>query len=179
MSLNLTPLQLIRIMQGLCVMAGLTLMGLMLGPFQGAEQAFGLTDTMAHAIAFYGLSIGLFVCLPHWRRTDLAIFAMAIGLAVEILQGATGRSASAVDLMADGLGVVAATLPGLVERLRHHARSNPYMSFADIGKLDRRARRQQAEGGSVAHTRISTIGQVARPQARSGKPPRKRVPLAR
>ncbi|AQR63374.1 hypothetical protein BZG35_05550 [Brevundimonas sp. LM2] len=121
----------------------------MLGPFQGAEKAFGLTDTMAHAIAFYALSMGLFLCFPRWRRTDLAIVAMAIGVAVEVLQGMTGRSASVHDLLADGAGVLAATLPGLVERLRHQVRSNPYMSFADIRRYDRRTRRRRVKAPAV------------------------------
>ena len=102
------------------------------------------------------LCMGLFLCFPRWRRTDLAIVAMAIGVAVELMQGMTGRSASVLDLLADGAGVLAATLPGLVERLRHQVRTNPYMSFADIRQYDRRTRRRRVKAPTVpAATRHS------------------------
>lgn len=169
MSLTLTPLQFCRIMQCLCIVGVVALQVLMLGPFQGAEQIFGLNDIMAHAIAFYVLSLGLFVCLPRWRRTDLSIVAMGIGVAVEILQGATGRSASMFDLLADGAGVLAATLPGMVERLRHHVRVNPYMSFADISRYDRRARRQTAEVPAMASLTRRSTGSAGRVHEPNGE----------
>jgi hypothetical protein len=67
------------------------LIALMLGPFQGLEQRVGMTDVLPAA--------GL---------------ALALGIAVELLQAQLGRSASLSDLAADLVGIVlAATLwPG-------------------------------------------------------------------
>ena len=120
------------------VLAVLMVSGLTLGPFQGAEGAFGLSDKAAHMVAFYGLTILAFIVAPSRRRTDLAIIVLTFGLAIEIAQGLSGRSTSLSDFMADMLGVAFATLPGLVERLRHNARTNPYMTFANIARSDRR-----------------------------------------
>lgn len=111
---------------------------LMLGPFQGLERSLGLSDAVAHAIAFYLLTVMAFLVAPRARRTDLWIMVMAFGVAVEIIQGFTGRSASLADLMADAFGATAAILPGLVERLRTDVRRHPYMSYRDIARLDRR-----------------------------------------
>lgn len=81
----------------------------MLGPFQGAEQAVGLSDTAAHAIGFFIVTACLTVLAPRlglWRTTLLAI---ALGAGVEVLQGLTGRSANPIDLLADIVGVIVAS----------------------------------------------------------------------
>lgn len=121
-ALKPTPrrLTLILRLSGLAASIGLSI--LLLGPFQGAETALGLTDKEAHAIGFFGLTLGLFALAPNRRRTDLALVAIFIGVVVELLQGLTGRSLSLADLGWDAIGVAAATLPGLIERLRFYLR---------------------------------------------------------
>lgn len=126
---------------------GLTL--LLLGPFQGLEQVFHLSDKEAHALAFFGVTVGLFSIAPRWRRTDLALAALAFGVLIELAQGLTGRSVSLVDLIADSVGILAALVPGLVERLRHHVRTSPDVDFAVIRSLDRR-RPQAAVASDVS-----------------------------
>lgn len=86
------------------------LLGAMLGPFQGVEAAANVWDKAMHFVAF-GLilwSIGvLFRRLP---RTLAAGSALAIGGAVEVIQGMVGRDASWGDLLADALGILTALL---------------------------------------------------------------------
>lgn len=114
------------------------LLVIMIGPFQHMEQLFGLNDFAAHALAFYAFSLVAFTIAPSWRRSDIAIAVFALGAMIEFVQAATGRSASFVDLGADLLGVTAAVLPSLVERLRHHTRTRPYALVSDMPRLDRR-----------------------------------------
>lgn len=115
------------------------LAGLMLAPaFQGAERYFGLTDSEAHAIAFYGLTVLTILAAPRMRRNDLALAMVAIGAAMEVAQSFTGRDASFSDLFADSIGVLAAWAPTQVERVRRLARAHPYLSFAEIRAMDRR-----------------------------------------
>lgn len=100
-------LKLFRGAVALCVAALLTAM---LGPFQGAERQLGLTDGIAHAVAFAIITAGLLVLFPTRSRLQLAGLALIIGIAVEMAQGATGRSASVADLIADSLGILVVTL---------------------------------------------------------------------
>ena len=58
-------------------LAALGMAVLMLGPFQGLEQVFGLNDKAAHVIAFYGVASGLFLIAPNQRRDDLALYVIA------------------------------------------------------------------------------------------------------
>lgn len=143
---SLTPLRLLRIIQLVFALGLIGVSVLMLGPFQGMEEHLGLSDKEAHAMAFYTLTTGLFLCAPRSRRTDLALAVFGFGALIEIVQGAVGRSMSLWDLMADGAGVAAALLPGIVERLRHHVRTSPDLSFADIEQRDRRAAKAPALG---------------------------------
>jgi hypothetical protein len=69
--------------------------------------------------------------------------AAALGLAIELLQGLTGRDMSLADFMADAAGITAAVLPGAVERLRHQLRTHPDLSVRQLRALDRRKRRRR------------------------------------
>ncbi|MFA4891839.1 hypothetical protein [Brevundimonas sp.] len=86
------------------------IIGAMVGPFQNVEAAANVWDKAAHFVAF-GLilwSIGvLFRRLP---RTLAALSALALGGAVEVVQGMVGRDSSGGDLLADGLGILLALL---------------------------------------------------------------------
>ena len=92
------------------------IIGSMVGPFQNVEAAANVWDKALHFVAF-GLilwSIGvLFRRLP---RTLAALSALALGGAVELIQGMVGRDASWGDLLADGLGILTALLMWAVWR---------------------------------------------------------------
>jgi len=96
---------------------------LVLGPFQGAEEAFGLTDKEAHAIAFFALSVMMQLALPRVRRTDMALGLLVVGAMIEVAQLFTGRSASVYDWMADAVGVAAALIPSYAETFRYYVRA--------------------------------------------------------
>lgn len=137
----MTPNRLVTLLRWAALFSGAGLTILLLGPFHGLERAVHLTDKEAHAIAFFCVTVGLFAIAPRWRRTDLALFALTFGIAIELAQALTGRSASVSDLTADGFGILAALIPGLVERLRHDVRNSPDLTFADIQAADRRGAR--------------------------------------
>lgn len=83
---------------------------LMIGPFGGIEATSGISDKVAHFVVF-GLilwSLGvLFLRLP---RLGAAALALAIGAAVEVVQGLVGRDADLLDLAADAAGIASALL---------------------------------------------------------------------
>lgn len=90
------------------------LIALMLGPFQGLEQRVGMTDVLAHAVGFAIITAAILLNLPRLGRLSAAGLALALGLAIEMLQAQLGRSASLSDLGADlvGIALVAALWPG-------------------------------------------------------------------
>ncbi|MFP1130163.1 vanz family protein [Asticcacaulis sp. W401b] len=94
---------------------------LVLGPFSGAEQVFGLTDKEAHIIAVFALTLMLQLAFSRVRRTDLALGGLVLGALIEVAQLFTGRSAS-VDWLADLIDVSVATLPSYAGTFRHYAR---------------------------------------------------------
>lgn len=96
---------------------------LVLGPFQGAEQAFGINDKEAHIIAFFALTFMLQLAMPKIRRMDLALSVLIVGALIEIIQLFTGRSASVTDWLADAIGVAGATLPAYAETFRNYVRA--------------------------------------------------------
>ena len=83
---------------------------LMIGPFGGVEAASGIWDKAAHFVVF-GLILWSFgVLFRRLPRTVAALLAVALGGAVEVVQGLVGRDASWADLLADALGVAVALL---------------------------------------------------------------------
>ena len=86
------------------------LITLMIGPFQDVEAASGIWDKAAHFVAF-GLILWSFgVLFRRLPRLWAAGLVIALGGAVEVVQGLVGRDASWGDLLADSLGVAAALL---------------------------------------------------------------------
>ena len=138
----LTPRRIVLAARLVFVFASLGMALLMLGPFQGAEQMFGLNDKAAHVIAFYGVASGLFLIAPRQRRDDLALFVIA----AELLQGLTGRSVSIIDFLAGSAGVAAAWAPGRIEQLRDAFRRAPDLTLGEIARVERR-RRQGVDAG--------------------------------
>lgn len=83
---------------------------LMLGPFGAVEAASGVSDKVAHFVAF-GLILWSFgVLFRRLPRLAAAALAVALGGAVEVVQGMVGRDADLLDLVADAFGVAVALL---------------------------------------------------------------------
>jgi VanZ family protein len=135
-----TPRQVVALARILFACFALVLTGALLGPFQGAEKYIGLSDIAAHVLAFYVLTIALLSVAPRSRREDLALIIVAFAIATEVLQGLTGRSMSLGDFAADMGGLIAATLPSYIDRLRYLVRTQPDLDFAIIAAEDRRHR---------------------------------------
>lgn len=107
----------------------------MVGPFQGAEEAFVPWDKAAHFIAFYSLTSALFVAFPKRRRLDLAFLAVLGGSATEVAQLLSGRDAELGDVLADAIGAAAVLAPMYIEQIRAGARA----ALAGRAPVDRRA----------------------------------------
>ena len=83
---------------------------LMIGPFGRAEAGSGVWDKAAHFVIF-GLILWSFgVLFRRLPRLMAAALAVALGGAVEVVQGLVGRDASWGDLLADTLGIAVALL---------------------------------------------------------------------
>ena len=135
----LTPNHVVTTARAVLVAGALTAAVLMLGPWPGLEQVFGLSDKAAHALAFGGLVAVSFVAFPRMRRNDLAVAAVMLGASVELAQLFTAdRSASFGDLFADAAGVGAVYLCSQIEGLRGLARQRGAIAFSDILAQDRR-----------------------------------------
>jgi hypothetical protein len=100
----LTPNHVVTTARAVLALGAVTVAVLTLGPFQGAEQIFGLTDKAAHAIAFGGLTAISFAAFPRMRRADLARTALILGAGIEVAQLFGHRSASIMDWGADASG---------------------------------------------------------------------------
>ena len=73
----------------------------------GEGGVFLIPDKLSHALAFFGLT-AWFAALVERRYYGLvAIHMLALGIAIELLQGwmALGRSAELADVYADAIGV--------------------------------------------------------------------------
>lgn len=99
---------------GLLLMA--VLLALMIGPYQEIEETSRIWDKAGHFVAFGLILWSLGVLFRRVPRLVLAFVAVAIGGAVELIQGQVGRDASWGDLLADTLGVAAALLAWAVWR---------------------------------------------------------------
>jgi len=140
----LTPNHVVTTARAVLVAGALTAATLMLGPWPGLEQVFGLSDKAAHAIAFGGLVAVSFLAFPRMRRNDLAIAAVMLGASVEVAQLFTaGRSGSFSDLFADTAGVGVVYLCSQIESLRALARKHGQMTFDDIAARDHRRSRRR------------------------------------
>jgi len=78
---------------------------LMLGPFQGAERNFDLSDKSAHALAFAIITSALFLNWLKRSRLQIAGASLAIAVLVEMVQAMTGRDAELGDVLADSVGI--------------------------------------------------------------------------
>ncbi len=108
---------------GLMVLV-LTVATLVFGPFGGDEEKFGLTDKEAHAMAFYALTALGLLAMPRLRKWDVAIFALAFGGAIEIIQPYVGRDGNLPDFLADAIGVSLAIVPMVFQGMRQFLRGD-------------------------------------------------------
>lgn len=135
----LTPNHVVTTARAVLVAGALTASVLMLGPWPGLEQVFGLSDKAAHAIAFGGLLAVSFLAFPRMRRNDLAIAAVLLGASIEVAQLFTSdRSGSFGDLFADSLGVGVIYVASHIESLRSLARKRGLATFSEIAAQDLR-----------------------------------------
>lgn len=134
----LTPNHIVIAARAVLLLGALTAAILMLGPFQGAEAAFGLNDKSAHAIAFGGLTAVSFAAFPRMRRWDLARAALLLGGAAELVQMLGDRSASLGDWAADAVGVFTVYGSSLIESARKMAREHGAVPFSTLAEMDRR-----------------------------------------
>ena len=98
---------LIRLVAVAVLVVSLTLM---IGPFGAIEASASVSDKVAHFVVF-GLILWSFgVLFPRLPRLWAALAAVALGGAVELVQGMVGRDADWLDLAADAAGVATALL---------------------------------------------------------------------
>ncbi len=163
----LTPNHVVTTARAVLVAGALTAAVLMLGPWPGLEQVFGLSDKAAHALAFGGLVAIAFVAFPRMRRNDLALAAVFLGASVELAQLFTAdRSSSFGDLFADAVGVGVVHLASHIEALRSQARKRGSVSFQDIATQERRSRRPKRRPTQViqgAFPPASDLAEAERP----------------
>ena len=86
----------------------LILLVLMLGPFGAAEARIG-SGKVGHIVAFAVIAVSLAILRPRWSLPVIACAAFVIGVAVELIQGLTGRDAEFADVLADMAGIALAT----------------------------------------------------------------------
>ena len=85
-------------------------MALLLGPAPALEAQRPGLDKVGHFGVFGLLLWCLGVLFTRVRRMALAIAALLIGIATEVIQGMTGRDAEMLDVLADGLGIMVALI---------------------------------------------------------------------
>lgn len=98
----------------------LILLVMMLGPFGAVEARIG-SDKLGHVVAFGVIAVSLAILRPRWGLWLIAGAALAVGVAVEIIQGLTGRDADIADVFADMTGIALATfvlMSGMAVRFR-------------------------------------------------------------
>lgn len=162
----LTPNHVVKLARIALVGGAATATVLMLGPWPGLEQAFGLSDKAAHAIAFGALTALSFVAFPRMRRNDLALAAVMLGASVEVAQlFATQRSASFGDLGADALGVAIIHVASHIESFRSMARKRGYFTFDEIAQQDRRRRRSRRPAIQTGLQSSSEVAEAPAPSS--------------
>lgn len=107
-------MRLVLRLAGAAVLA--VLMYLLLGPAQPAETSGLVWDKAAHFVGFGLVLWSLAVMMRRLPRIWAVVAALAIGAAVEVIQGQIGRDASVWDFVADTLGILTALALWLVWR---------------------------------------------------------------
>lgn len=142
----LKPTHFVTAARVVLAVGSLTVTVLALGPFQGAERMFGLSDKAAHALAFGGLLAIAFLAFPRMRRADLTIAALVLGGAIEAAQLFGDRSANVLDWLADAAGILAVYAVSMTETIRATVRAHGALTFDEINARDRRQASYRAAG---------------------------------
>ena len=118
----------------------------LMGPWQGVGRPVGVSDWLAHVIAF-GLLVALAsLAFPNRRRNDIAIALLLLAGGVEAVRIFTGQAgASLADWASDALGVAIIHFAGQIETVRSLARRAPYQTFQEIRSSDRRRGRRKSK----------------------------------
>lgn len=141
----LKPRHIVPVARGALVLGVLAVVALTLGPFAGAEEILGMSDKVAHAVAFGALLMIAFFAFPFRRRFDMMLIALAVGAAVEIAQTYVARSSSLADWVADAVGVYAVYAVSMIERWRWMIREQGALTFAEIAAMDARRASRRAK----------------------------------
>lgn len=153
------PAHLVAAARATLLLGALTVTVLILGPFQGAERAFGLSDKAAHALAFGGLLAVSFLAFPRMRRSDLALAALVLGGATEIAQIIAHRDGNFPDWLADAAGILIVHGASMIESVRKMAREQGQLTFAQIAAMGRRRTRRRPavifEPGAAARAGVA------------------------
>lgn len=167
------PVHLVAAARVTLLLGALTVTVLILGPFQGAERIFGLSDKAAHALAFGGLLAVSFLAFPRMRRNDLALAALVLGGATEIAQVIAHRDGNFLDWLADAAGILIVHGASMIESVRKMIREQGHLTFAQIAALDRRRRRRPVvtfEPGAGGHAPTGVALSFAKRAARRFPP---------
>ena len=139
----LKPRHIVPVARGVLFLGVLAVVASTLGPFAGAEEILGMSDKVAHAVAFGALLMVAFFAFPFRRRFDMMLIALAIGAGVEIAQTYVARTSSLSDWAADAVGIYAVYAVSMIERWRWMIREQGALTFAEIAAMDaRRASRR-------------------------------------
>ena len=95
-------------------LGGVIAYGTLSSPGSGGSS-MPLNDKLIHFLAFAVLVLPLGWARPTWLLWVAAV-ALAYGAAIEVIQPHVGRSGEWGDLMADGLGILAGVIPGLLKQ---------------------------------------------------------------
>jgi VanZ family protein len=136
--MRLTPYKLMRAFRFAAVLAAVSAVVALTGPFRYRDLGLPFPDTVAHALLFYGLTLAATAALPRSRAAEIAIAMVGIGFASELAQALVGREMSLHDLAGDSVGVLFAYAPVAIGRLRELTRTHPHMTFAELRRIDRR-----------------------------------------
>ncbi len=101
---------------GLYALAAVILLAMCLLPSKDLPQT-GAGDRFEHTAAWFVLTLTGYVLAPR-RVWAIPAFALAYGMAIELLQGTvgTGRHADPMDLVADVVGIALAVVVYLLAR---------------------------------------------------------------
>ncbi|WP_157072331.1 VanZ family protein [Brevundimonas bacteroides] len=101
----MTTREIIWLLRAVSLLPASALVGLFLGPVTPVVERLGLSDSQSHALAFFTVMSGLLILWPRQQVWILALVAFAVGGAIELAQGFTGRGPSFADLAANAVGI--------------------------------------------------------------------------
>jgi VanZ family protein len=165
------PVHFVRRARLALLVGSLTVAVLTLGPFQGAEANFGLSDKAAHAIAFGGLLAVSFLAFPRCAAMTW-IAALVLGGAIEVAQLIAHRDGNIPDWIADAFGILTIYGASMIETVRKMAREQGELSFGQIAAMDRRRGRRQAVAFEPATAEPNDASSFAERAARRFAPVR-------